>query len=727
MQKSLKIEMTSMKLIAILSMRHIISANRPCNHCKALLFLFLVLLSTPDLVAQAPQYFNFQAVLKDQNNNVLQNQSVRIKISIARDSINGNDVYTEQHQISTNSRGLINLEVGRGQVLLGDFLAIQWANGPYFIRTATDPSGGNNFSLISGSQLLSVPYALFAQNGLQPGTDTNQLLYWDGTNWELLDPGNAGDILGIVNGQLTWARGPIQAGRIDSLHCQNASVSGSLNAGQSANNVTIGLPYSGGNGGLHCGQTVQSTGVTSLSATLLQDTFVQGNGLLTYSITGTPAIGGTAQFALNIGGKSCLLNLNVVDPPAQVDSFLGAQSIVIANFSAGAPAVNAYILLHYAGGNGGPYSSQNYASTGVTGLTASLSASRLNVGNGILLLQVTGTPHSAGVVNFTINFGGQTIVVSDTIGSHQGQVSSLICPVNFTQPTYNNVNVSGVTILVSYTGGNGLAYPSMSIASQGVTGLALSLSAGILANGTGSLTFTLTGMATDTGIAVFPIQIGTKSCQIQLPVSSLHLLYPAGSVFCSGNATPIVEVVNPVTGKRWMDRNLGAERVALSGTDTAGFGDLYQWGRRSDGHQCRNSGLTNVLSSTNTPAHGLFITTVSGSQQNDWRSPSNSSLWQGSTGINNPCPTGFRLPTETEWQQERITWPTNVAFPYFTNQLKLTSAGFRDNDGAIQSPSMGFYWSSTTNGTSSVFMNLSTYLTPFTQRSYAGSVRCIKN
>ena len=74
--------------------------------------------------------------------------------------------------------------------------------------------------------------------------------------------------------------------------------------------------------------------------------------------------------------------------------------------------------------------------------------------------------------------------------------------------------------------------------------------------------------------------------------------HSAGSVFCVSGTTAIVDVTNPVTGRTWMDRNLGASRVAMSSTDTLAYGDLYQWGRRSDGHQCRNSPTMTILSST---------------------------------------------------------------------------------------------------------------------------------
>ena len=168
--------------------------------------------------------------------------------------------------------------------------------------------------------------------------------------------------------------------------------------------------------------------------------------------------------------------------------------------------------------------------------------------------------------------------------------------------------------------------------------------------------------------------------------------YPAGAVFCASVVTAVVDVTNPVTGKIWMDRNLGASQVATSSTDTLSYGSLYQWGRRSDGHQCRNSSTTATLSSVDQPAHGSFIT------GGDWRSPQNTNLWQGVNGVNNPCPSGYRLPTETEWNTELASWSPSNSTGALASPLKLPLAGYRasNNNGLLDLLGTGgVYWSST--------------------------------
>jgi uncharacterized protein (TIGR02145 family) len=204
--------------------------------------------------------------------------------------------------------------------------------------------------------------------------------------------------------------------------------------------------------------------------------------------------------------------------------------------------------------------------------------------------------------------------------------------------------------------------------------------------------------------------------------------YPSGSVFCSSGATTVVEVISS-TGKIWMDRNLGASQVATSSTDANSYGDVYQWGRGSDGHQCRNSATTSTLSSSNQPGHGDFI--INGSHPYDWRSPANTNLWQGVNGENNPCPSLYRLPTETELDAERLSWSSNNSGGAFASPLKLPMAGNRnDSNGSLDNVgSNGYYWSSTFIGTGSryLYFHSSNANMSANSRAFGFSVRCLKD
>jgi hypothetical protein len=285
---------------------------------------------------------------------------------------------------------------------------------------------------------------------------------------------------------------------------------------------------------------------------------------------------------------------------------------------------------------------------------------------------------------------------------------------------------SGVSSSVPYTGGNGGTYNGQSISSTGVTGLTATLSAGSLLNGNGSISYTITGTPSASGTASFLINLGGQSCSFSLSVTATSS-YPAGSVFCASGATAVVDVTNPLTGKTWMDRNLGASRVAISKYDTAAYGDLYQWGRRSDGHQCRNSAATTTLSSIDQPGHSNFIVN---SNNIDWRSPQNSNLWQGLNGINNPCPSGYRLPTEIELDNERLSWSSqNSPTGVFASSLKLPETFFRYGyDGTIDIGGWGYYWSSSVSGTKSHYLKIASPAIMGTlERAFGFSVRCIKN
>jgi uncharacterized protein (TIGR02145 family) len=196
--------------------------------------------------------------------------------------------------------------------------------------------------------------------------------------------------------------------------------------------------------------------------------------------------------------------------------------------------------------------------------------------------------------------------------------------------------------------------------------------------------------------------------------------------------TEVVDVYNPATGKTWMDRNLGASRAATTPYDAEAHGDLYQWGRAADGHQKRTSGTTYTLSDSDTPGHGNFILATDYTLSGNWLLSQNPNLWQGANGINNPCPVGFRLPTEAEWEEERQSWNSNDAAGAFASSLKLTVAGFRHFADIGQVHSVGFYghyWSSTVNGPGSLLLHFQSddaymYLR---RRGYGSSVRCIKD
>lgn len=130
---------------------------------KKLSFLFAILMiAAVSLFAQAPQKFSYQAVVRDASNHLVTSQAVGVRISILQGGVSGTVVYMETQTAVTNANGLITLQIGDGNVLSGNFATIDWSDGPFFLKTETDPTGGTNYSIEGTQQLLSVPYALYA-------------------------------------------------------------------------------------------------------------------------------------------------------------------------------------------------------------------------------------------------------------------------------------------------------------------------------------------------------------------------------------------------------------------------------------------------------------------------------------------------------------------------------------------------------------------------------------
>lgn len=129
----------------------------------AITYLFALFLFYTSGISQSPDKMSYQAVLRSQNGVLLTNTSVGMQISILSASSSGISVFTERHFPLSNANGLVTLEIGTGTTVSGNFATINWANGPYFLKTETDPNGGSNYTISGSSELMSVPYALHAK------------------------------------------------------------------------------------------------------------------------------------------------------------------------------------------------------------------------------------------------------------------------------------------------------------------------------------------------------------------------------------------------------------------------------------------------------------------------------------------------------------------------------------------------------------------------------------
>jgi uncharacterized protein (TIGR02145 family) len=202
--------------------------------------------------------------------------------------------------------------------------------------------------------------------------------------------------------------------------------------------------------------------------------------------------------------------------------------------------------------------------------------------------------------------------------------------------------------------------------------------------------------------------------------------------------------VTSITGRIWLDRNSGSDKIALNaqslvtGNYESYYGNYYQWGRSTDGHEKYLSATTSTLANTYSASvsnlwNGKFII----NSTSNWLTSPTDNLWQVD-GINNPCPIGYRVPTRTEWDDEAKTW---TAIPWtstrktevgdaFASVLKLPAAGQRTMNGNYTAFGDGLYWSSTIWGNEAFIFRVvygGPYVFESKHRANGYPVRCIKN
>jgi uncharacterized protein (TIGR02145 family) len=330
--------------------------------------------------------------------------------------------------------------------------------------------------------------------------------------------------------------------------------------------------------------------------------------------------------------------------------------------------------------------------------------------------------------------------------------------VNIDIPEVITTDASAITQTTASSGGNVLSEGGAPVTARGIcwsTGTSPTTADNVInATGTtGVFTSSITGLLAETTyyVRAFASNIGGTAYgdQITFTTTAGSTTGPSGgSAVCDGSQPTVVVTITSSTGKIWMDRNLGASRAATSAKDYEAYGCLYQWGRGNDGHASITwslgeegpfgeipgeavNGTTAILSTTDSPGNAFFITDEV-SIPYDWRSPKNNNLWQGVSGINNPCPTGFRIPTKAEFQAEitaySITGPTGA----YNTIHKFPLAGSRAFDsGMIRAQGEEiWFWTSTTDNNDSynVLIQVGAVYTNVSNGRAGGySVRCIKN
>ncbi len=166
------------------------------------LTLLVAIFATAGIFAQAPQGINYQTVIRDGDGNILADTELSLQMNVRSAAPDGEIVYSETHNVSTNAFGLVNLVIGNGTAQTGTFAEINWGGGDKYLETAIDLNGGSDFTVMGVTQFLSVPYAHYASNGVQSmslvernalespavgmqiyNTTTNCLNYFSGISW----------------------------------------------------------------------------------------------------------------------------------------------------------------------------------------------------------------------------------------------------------------------------------------------------------------------------------------------------------------------------------------------------------------------------------------------------------------------------------------------------------------------------------------------------------------
>ena len=392
------------------------------------------------------------------------------------------------------------------------------------------------------------------------------------------------------------------------------------------------------------------------------------------------------------------------------------SAVVTGTLTRSQAATGVSVSIPYTGGNSGVYAAQTIVSTGVTGLTATLAAGNVGSGSGNLTLDITGTPTAAGTAVFFLSLGGQSCSVSVPVVNPQGSVSQLNCAgATITGVLTVGSAASGVSASVPYTGVVSGSHNGQTVTSTGVTGLTATLSSGSIVVGAGSLSYAITGTPSATGTATFALNIGGQTCNLTVSVTA-----------CRAK-------VNATDFKNFLCYNLGAANTSADPLVPSWEinGGYWQWGRSVQG-AAGPTGSGSGQANDGAVSNWNLITASLG----DWL--------EGSKTANDPCPTGYRVPTNFQWNGVMTNNTlTNVgtfngsstnygAGKKFGDQLMLPAAGLRaTNNGALSlRGSYGVYWSSTGAGgaTQAYYLGFDSNSPYSTLNNYTAglSVRCIE-
>ena len=532
---------------------------------------------------------------------------------------------------------------------------------------------------------------------------------------------NLSNATAIGSGAVVAASNTIQLGNTD---VTNVNTSGSV----TANDVKIGR----GAGNV---STNTAVGTNALgSNTSGGNNTAVGNGALQTNATGgtgNTAVGRSALQTASTGVDNTALGYNALLGNTTGSNNVGIGVVAGANTTSGGYNISI-----------GKQALQQNTTGSSNVAVGSGSIDQMTTGsNNAVLGGFAGRYYGTGMAsNYTTTLNSSILIGYDTRPKLNNGSNEIVIGTSAIGNGSNTTTIGGASNTDTYLNGNVHVSNALKI-SGGTPGVGKVLTSD--ANGLASWATPATGLPSSGNTAGDMLYWnGSAWVKVAAGTDGQTLTFIGGRPVWSGSL-PANTVVNSTTGKIWMDRNLGATRVPTSSTDHLAYGSLYQWGRGSDGHELVNwtgslgqdqgtgvNGTTSTLSASDTPGNSNFIIT-SAATNVDWRTGQNNNLWQGVNGINNPCPSGFRIPTGAEWAAEIASWSSQNAAGAFAS-LKLTMAGQR-NDGAgfFSAGQWGYYWSSTTvnpRAQALAFSDTSLYNdADYDNRGNGYSIRCIRN